>query len=465
MATQTPGGRHVLKVPAPLDPDFYPAIQALQEARRRTRGSVPVGLALERDGGSVFRFDVPSVEPIEDDASFRLVERVVKFMLWGGGGWRLMVAGPEWLCRRLRAEYATGGARTFDAEFMGRIYGRALTIEPRAFTDLPPAADASMAAGGHLDGCRIGFDLGASDFKISAVKHGEVVFSEEFPWEPRVHADPEYHYRKLNEGLRLAAGHLPRVDAIGGSSAGVVVANQIQAASLFRAVSEARFGEARNLFLRIQKEWQVPVEVANDGDVTALAGAMSLGVSAILGVAMGSSEAGGYLDRKGRLTGRMTELAFAPVDLNPQAAADEWSGDRGVGAMYFSQQAVNKLAPAAGLAFEEAMPLPERLKVVQNHMAAGDDRALRIYETIGVYLGYTVPWYREYYDFDHLLILGRVTSGRGGETILSKAQEVLRLEFPEWGGRLNVSMPDERARRVGQSAAAASLPRLEAMRT
>ena len=185
---------------------------------------------------------------------------------------------------------------------------------------------------------------------------------------------------------------------------------------------------------------------------------MSLGVNAILGVAMGSSEAAGYIDRQGRLTGRLTEFAFVPVDFNPAVMADEWSGDRGVGSLYFSQQAVNKLTPAAGLAFPAGMPLPERLKAVQERMGAGDERAAGIYETIGVYLGYTVPWYREFYDFDHLLILGRVTSGLGGEIILNKAREVLRAEFPEWADRVNVFMPDEKARRVGQSVAAASLP-------
>ena len=205
----------------------------------------------------------------------------------------------------------------------------------------------------------------------------------------------------------------------------------------------------------------MPVEVANDGDVTALAGAMSLGVKAILGVAMGSSEAAGFLDRRGRLTGRLTELAFAPVDLNPAAPADEWSGDGGVGALYFSQQAVNKLALMAGIVFPDAQPLPERLKEIQSRMARGDDTARKIYETIGVYLGHAVPWYREFYDFDHLLILGRVTSGQGGEIVLEGAQKILRASYPALAEQVNVFMPDEKARRVGQSVAAASLPELK----
>ena len=447
-------------VKAPLDEGFRPMAIALrvQKESARTGQGATLAIAWERDGGCVARYDLALPSKDEDEHVFRLAERVVKFVLWAGGGWRLFLAGPDWLCRRIGADYAAGGHRTFDVNFMNRVYGRSVEVVTRRMEEMPGAKDATLTAGGHLDGCRLGFDLGASDYKVSAVNQGEVVFSEELHWTPGTQSDPDYHFNKLNEGLKLAAGHLPRVDAIGGSTAGLVVANRIMVASLFRSVPEARFGDARNIFLRIQKEWQVPVEVANDGDVTALAGALSMGVNAILGVALGSSEAGGYIDRGGHLTGRITELAFAPVDFNPAAAADEWSGDHGVGAMYFSQQAVNKLAPAAGFCFEAGMPLPERLKMVQERMKTGDERTRRLYETIGVYLGYTVPWYREFYDFDSMMILGRVTSGPGGDVIIATANEVLRKEFPEWADRVKVFMPDEKARRVGQSVAAASLP-------
>ena len=40
------------------------------------------------------------------------------------------------------------------------------------------------------------------------------------------------------------------------------------------------------------------------------------------------------------------------------------SKDMGVGALYFSQQAVARLAPRAGFQFE-GMPFPEQLKKVQ----------------------------------------------------------------------------------------------------
>ncbi|MBM4148682.1 MAG: ROK family protein [Lentisphaerae bacterium] len=449
-----------LAVTAPLDEGFRPMVDELRahnEAARKGNGAT-LAIAWERDGGCIARYDLALPSEAESEPVFRMAERVVKTVHWAAGGWKLLLAGPDWLCRRIGAAYADGGARAFDADLMRRVYERSMEVERRGLEDMPEAKDAALTAGGHLDGCRIGFDLGASDYKVSAVNAGKVVFSEELHWTPGIQSDPDYHFNKLNEGLKLAASHLPRVDAIGGSTAGLVVANRIMVASLFRAVPDARFEDARNIFLRIRKAWQVPVEVANDGDVTALAGAMSLGVSAILGVAMGSSEAGGYIDRGGRLTGRVTELAFAPVDFNPASAADEWSKDYGVGAMYFSQQAVNKLAPAAGFSFDAGIPLPERLKLVQERMNAGDERARRIFETIGVYLGYTVPWYREFYDFDSLMILGRVTSGAGGDAIIEKAHEVLREAFPELKNRVKVFMPDEKARRVGQAVAAASLP-------
>ena len=146
------------------------------------------------------------------------------------------------------------------------------------------------------------------------------------------------------------------------------------------------------------------------------------------------------------------------MDYNPTAAADEWSGDRGVGALYFSQQAVNKLLPAAGIELPASMGLPERLKEVQALMAKGDERAAKIYETIGIYLGYALAHYADFYDFSDVLILGRVTTGKGGDIVLDKAREVLKAEFPELAAKIALHVPDEKSRRVGQAVAAASLP-------
>jgi predicted NBD/HSP70 family sugar kinase len=290
------------------------------------------------------------------------------------------------------------------------------------------------------------------------VLNGEAIFTEEMPWDPKSQPNPEYHYHHISAALHRAAAHLPRVDAIGGSSAGIIVDNEIRVASLLRAVPKKDFPKAAAIFKRIQREWNVPVLVMNDGDVTALAGALSLRKPGMLGLAMGSSEAAGFMDRQGRILGWLNELAFAPVDVNPAAAADEWSGDLGVGAMYFSQQAVNKLLPAAKIKLPANLGLPERLKKVQELMSQGDLRAARIYETIGVYLGHTIPLYRSFYDFTDLLILGRVTTGQGGDIVLARARAVLKSEFPELAAQIRLHVPDEKSRRIGQAVAAASLP-------
>jgi hypothetical protein len=443
-----------------LKRDFRPPITVLQELKRAARpGGKVLAIAWERENGYVSRYDLPMPARAEDSAEVaQLAERVVKFMLWANGGWRLMLSGPRKLCLAIKQAYSKAGARAFDVTFMEGVYGKPLSVEIRPLAEMPQPYERELLMDNRTNGCRLGFDLGASDFKISAVKRGKVVFSEEFPWDPRNQSDPEYHYGKLNEGLKQAAKCLPRVDAIGGSTAGVVVDNRIQVASLFRAIPKERYAEAQNMFIRLGREWGVPIEVANDGDVTALAGLMSLGKKGILGVAMGSSEAGGFVDRKGCLTGRLSELAFAPVDLHPAAPADEWSGDTGVGAMYFSQQAVNYLATKKGIRFPAKMPLPERLKRVQERMLDGDVTALTIFQKIGLFLGYTVPWYREFYGFDSMMILGRVTSGPGGVMILETARLILADQFPELAEQVEVFMPDEKARRVGQSVAAASLP-------
>jgi predicted NBD/HSP70 family sugar kinase len=449
-------------VAAPLDPDFQPAVlwnRNYIKAAKASGQAVPLVIGLEREKGLLSRFETV-VKRTLDAETLRYVERLVKFLLWARGGWRIWIGGPQKIGEHIQRCYSKFGERHFDADLMGRVYERGFEVLEVDVADVPAEEELSAMVGGHLEGCRIGFDLGASDYKVAAVKNGEVVFSDEYPWNPKDQADPNYHYEHLNGGLKKAAAHLPRVDAIGGSSAGVIVDNKIMVASLFRAVPVDKFDEVQSIFLRLRNKWQVPLEAANDGNVTALAGALTLGSKGMLGIAMGSSEAAGFINPSGGMTGWLSELAFAPVDYNPNAAADEWSGDRGVGALYFSQQAVNKLLPAAGISLPEKMGLPERLKEVQALMAKGDARAAKIYETIGVYLGYTIPHYADFYDFRHALILGRVTTGKGGDIVLAKAREVLNQEFPAVASKVALHVPDEKSRRVGQAVAAASLPEI-----
>ena len=451
------------KITAPLDSDFQPAVlfnRNYVKAAKASGQAVPLVLGLEREHGLCSRYET-IVNPGADERTLRYVERIAKFLLWARGGWKLHISGPAAIGQFIRKLYSARGARKFDCEVMALAYGRKFEVVVTTPDQIPAKNESKVAVGGHLQGCRIGFDLGASDYKVSAVVDGAAIFTEETPWNPTTQADPAYHYHHISAALHRAAAHLPRVDAIGGSSAGIIVDNEIRVASLFRSVPRKHFPKAAGVFKRIQQEWNVPVSVMNDGDVTALAGALSLQEKGMLGIAMGSSEAAGFVDQGGRILGWLNELAFAPVDYNPTAPVDEWSGDRGVGALYFSQQAVNKLLPAAGLSMPADMGLPERLKEVQNLMAKGDERAAKIYETIGVYFGYTIPHYADFYDFRHLLILGRVTTGLGGDIVLARARAVLQAEFPDVAKKAKLHVPDEKSRRVGQAIAAASLPKLK----
>jgi predicted NBD/HSP70 family sugar kinase len=452
-----------------LDPDFVPAslwnrcFRAMVEQSGRPD---PLGIALERADGSVsvFRTAVLPHEGSNAAANERYVERLLKFLLWQKGGYRVFVGGDPRIAGFLQGVYSPAGRREFDFQFMGdRVYGRPMVIEHTEYDRMPAERETVAPLGRHLDGCRIGFDLGASDRKCAALIDGEVVFSEEVPWDPSRQADPQYHFDGIHDSLKRAAAKLPRVDAIGGSAAGVYVNNEVRVGSLYRGVPRDLFdSRVRRLFFELQQAWGgIPFEVVNDGEVTALAGSMALNDNAVLGIAFGSSLAAGYVTPQGNITGWLNELAFVPVDYRENAPVDEWSGDEGVGVQYFSQQAVGRLLPAAGIALPHDMPLAAKLVEVQKLMAGGDERARRIYQTIGTYLGYGIAHFADFYEIRNLLVLGRVMTGEGGDVILSTAGEVLREEFPVLAASIHVHTPGETEKRHGQAVAAASLPALK----
>jgi predicted NBD/HSP70 family sugar kinase len=450
----------------PLDPGFVPACLWNRTYRAQVResgGGRNVTVALERGDGSVSVFGT-AVLP-HGGASVavnqRYVERLAKFLLWQKGGFRITIAGEPALAGYLRTVYSPEGERAFDHGFMGeRVYSKPFAVESAEYDAAPEEKETAAPLGRHLDGYRIGFDLGASDRKCAAVANGEVIFSDEAAWNPSAQADPQYHFDGIHDSLRRAAAHLPRVDAIGGSAAGVYVNNEVRIGSLYRSVPRDLFDtRIRRLFFELRDAWGgIPFDVVNDGEVTALAGSMALEDNAVLGIAMGSSLAAGFVTPQGTITTWLNELAFVPVDYREDAPADEWSGDRGVGVQYFSQQAVGRLLAAAGIDLPGDMPLPVKLEQVQKLMAAGDERARKIYETIGVYFGYTIAHYADFYDFRNLLALGRVMTGEGGDLILSVATQVLKTEFPEVAARMRFHIPDEKEKRHGQAIAAASLP-------
>jgi len=448
-----------------LDPEFVPAAlwnRAYRQAVAAGGRARKLAIALERSDGSVslFRGETGAGSALDE----RYIDRLLKFLLWQKGGYRITIGGDAALAEYLWKTYAPGGARAFDYEFMGeRVYGRPMEIEHTDYDAVPDERETAAPLGRHLDGYRIGFDLGASDRKCAAVANGEVIFSDEVPWNPAAQSDPQYHFDGIDDSLRRAAEKLPRVDAIGGSAAGVYVNNEVRVGSLYRSVPRSVF-DARitRLFFDLQKKWGgIPFDVVNDGEVTALAGSMALNDGAVLGVAMGSSLAAGYVTPNGAITSWLNELAFVPVDYREDAPADEWSGDPGVGAQYFSQQAVGRLLAPAGIELPKEMPLPVKLEQLQKLMAGGDARARRIYETIGVYFGYNIAHYTDFYEVRNLLVLGRVLTGEGGDLILDTAGRVLKEEFPEIAERIRFHIPGEKEKRHGQAIAAASLPAIQ----
>jgi predicted NBD/HSP70 family sugar kinase len=476
-----------------LDPSFQPLAQYNRSFLRTA--AEPLAIAVERNGGLVsvydtfihgkcgwgpsgdsagsteddgvsFQHSTRSRDKVQtaDDSAFEAdcyyVERLVKFLLWSRGGYKVTICGDRDVAEFIRTTYSAGGARTFDAAFMARVYERPFEVVNVPYDQRPSAREASRPMGRNLDGCRIGFDAGGSDRKVSAVIDGEAVYSEEVVWSPKTQSDPAYHFDGIVEAFRTAASKMPRVDAIGISSAGIYIDNRTMVASLFLKVPQDLFDQkVKDIYIRAAREiGDVPVEVANDGDVTALAGAMELSDGRVLGIAMGTSEAGGYVDKDGNITGWLNELAFAPVDAQSGAMADEWSGDIGCGVKYFSQDAVVKLAPAAGIVFDGEKAPSEKLKAVQQLLAEGHEGAADIFRTIGCYLGHTIALYSDFYDIRHILLLGRVMSGEGGNIILRTAQDVLGSEYTQTAATLRLHLPDEHSRRVGQSVAAASLP-------
>ena len=444
----------------PLDREFFPMMRFNQAFLATARK--PVAIAVERDRGQVavcHTFIHGTDERYEADCYY--MDRLVKCLLWMKGGWKVYVSGDERVGAYLKETYSLTGARAFDADFMAGVYER--PFEVVICDQVPEERDVSQAIGRHIDGCRIGFDAGGSDRKVSAVVDGETVFSEEVVWHPKVTADPQYHYDGIVAAFKSAAEHMPRVDAVGVSSAGVFINDRTMVASLFLKVPKDAFdAKVKDIYIRAVKDTfgDIPFAVCNDGDVSALAGAMSLGDNNVLGIAMGTSEAVGYVDEQGNITGWLNELAFMPVDVNPGAMEDEWSGDIGCGVKYFSQDGVIKLAPRAGIELDEALSPAEKLKVVQKLMEEGDPRAAAVYRSIGVYLGHTLAFYHHLYGCRHVLLLGRVMSGKGGDLILDTCKTVLADEYPELAGKLTPALPDEKFRRVGQSVAAASLPAL-----
>ena len=286
-----------------LDPDFYP-MHLFNEAFLKT-ATKPIGIAVERAGGEMAvcrTFIHGTAELAEADRYF--IRRLVKTLLWMKGGYKVYCDNEEMFHYLHDTAFCDGGEQDFDYHYFTNIFEKPFEV---LFAEtLPEAKDSPKPMGGHLEGCRIGFDAGGSDRKVSAVIDGETVYSEEVVWFPKTNPDPDYHYEGIVSALKSAAEHMPRVDAVGVSSAGVYIKDRTMSASLFLAVPKDLYDtKVKDIYIRAITDTfgkDIPFCVVNDGDVTALAGAMSLEDNNVLGIAMGTSEAGGYVDANGCIT-------------------------------------------------------------------------------------------------------------------------------------------------------------------
>lgn len=399
-----------------LDPEFIP-LGKFNKAFLAT-ATEEFHIALERSQGQVATYQgkIHGTEAMKE-ADRYFIRRMMKTMLWLYGGYKFYLSGKESVIQWMKEDFSPTGIQAFDEDYMAKVFEKPFEIV--SCDKIPSEKTQGKAIGRHLDGCRIGFDAGGSDRKVSAVVDGECVFSEEVVWFPKTTSDPDYHFDGIVQAFETAKKHMPRVDAVGISSAGVYIDNRTMSASLFLQVPPDDFEKkVKDIYRRAVTETfgeNTPFEVVNDGDVSALAGAMNLGVNNVLGIAMGTSEAVGFVDKNGCITGWLNELAFVPVDAAPNAMVDEWAGDIGCGVKYFSQDGVIKLAPKAGIQLDESLSPAEKLKVVQKEMETVGSKAEDIFRSIGVYLAHSLSFYHGFYEFDQILLLGRVMSGRGGD--------------------------------------------------
>jgi len=396
------------------------------------------------------------------------------------------LAGPPKQCEALKAAFSKGGAYEYEIMSMPNVCGTPeATFEVNIVKaeELPAAKDTPQTCGKDANGCRLAFDLGKSDIKTVAVKDGEVLDSMETEWDVTA-VDPQYHYDAILAAMRgtierAKAKGFGEIQAVGGSATGTVSgANEATWCDIFPNVpGDVYKAKVVDIFIRLAKEvaGDVPLKVINDGEVTALAAVQKIGKGNILGISMGSSEGGGYANADGNLNGWINEMCYIRLDLNPEAPTDPWTkgAHRGMSHMYLGQRGATKLAPKAGvpgLKENNIYPHPDMctikhedhaqvLKAIQKAMAdpATEAQTRQLYETVGVYLGYGLAQYSEFYKIDHVMILGRVSKGKGGDIVLDVAKKVLATEFPQYA-HIQFHTADDHFKAVGQCIAAAALP-------
>jgi len=474
------------KIVPPLDPKFAPLVLAKRKYLEATKDCADkLDWALPRTDGCG-RYTLPVFPDGHKDAraSGYLAGVLIQEMIWQRSGSSLILCGPPKMCAAIKKMFSVGGMYDFEVTSMPNVCGTPETpfevniVETVA--ELPVSKDTPQVCGKDATGCRLAFDLGKSDIKTVAVQDNKVLDSAETEWDV-TNPDPDYHFDAILAAMKKTAKKLPKIEAIGGSATGTVGANnEATWCDIFPNVPPDVYKEkVLHMFSRLAKEMagDVPLKVINDGEVTALAAYQKIKAGNILGISMGSSEGAGYANADGNLLGWISELCYVRLDLNPNAPTDPWTKGQHTGCshVYLGQRGVTRFAGKAGLDVSKEMNYPhpdmctmkhdihaQCLKKVQEAMKdpAKEPEARKIYETVGVYLGYALAQYMEFYAIDHVMILGRVSKGVGGDLMMDMAKKVLQEDFPD----LKVPQfhtADDHFKAVGQCIAAAALPELK----
>merc|ERR1712086_880239 len=487
-ATMHPAAmKHLLsrpKVVAPLDPNFSPVILTKRQylaAVKAAKCEDKLQWALLRsDGCGRYSLPVFAADSWDAPASTYMAGVLIQEMIWQRSAHTLLLSGPAAMCEELVAAFSVDGQYSFEVSSMPNVCGtpaEPFTVRVVDAAEMPEDVDTPQVCGKDADGCRLAFDLGKSDIKTVAVQDNKVLSSKETEWDV-TNPDPQYHYDAIIAAMKETAAVLPRIDAIGGSATGTVSgANEATWCDIFPNVpADVYKAKVVDIFIRMAKEvaGDVPLKVINDGEVTALAAVQKIKKGNVMGISMGSSEGGGYADKDGNLNGWINEMCYIKLDMNPEAPTDPWTKGyhRGISHLYLGQRGATKLAAKAGVVLPDnyVFPHPDMctikhedhaqcLKAIQKAMAdpAQEPQVRKLYETVGVYLGYGLAQYSEFYKIDHVMILGRVSKGSGGDLMLEVAKNVLQKEFPEYAN-IQFHTADDHFKAVGQCIAAAALP-------
>jgi len=158
-------------IPAPRDRQFQPVVLFNRNyvgAAKKSGRAGPPGIGLEHECGLASRLET-FVLPHADAVTLQYVERTVKFLLWARGGWKLFTGSPKVIGDFIRKTSSPTRARKFDCDLTGTACGKKFEVVVTTPEKVPANSEMEVAAAGHLKGCRIGFDLGACDYKVSAV--------------------------------------------------------------------------------------------------------------------------------------------------------------------------------------------------------------------------------------------------------------------------------------------------------